>query len=180
GHSVAFATQKASLTILVLTGFVGTGLFLRAPWEASVHSIMLHDLQWDGILALTQRFHRNDTIVLTGFFTTGSFRHASYYLPDYLLYCIGADPEAGVYGWVFRTQHRAPSYNLSHIELHDTIPLPSEVRYVLVLDRAVAAASDISMAEIPLTAESSAYLLDLGNSHASHTLVFQDHRLRLR
>jgi hypothetical protein len=180
GRPVGFGTQKASLAILALVGFVGTALFLRAPWEASAHSIMLHDMRWERILALTERFHPNDTIVLTGFSTTGSFRHASYYLPEYLLYCIGVDDEVGVYGWVFRTQHKAPSYDLSHIELHDTIPLPPNVQYVLVLDRAIAAASDTSMAEIPVAPGNSAYVLDLGNSQAPHTLVFQDHRLRLR
>jgi hypothetical protein len=180
GRVVGFGAHKASLTILALAAFVSTSLFLCAPWEASAHSITLHDMRWQRIIALTERYQPSDTIVLTGFFTTGSFRHASYYMPEYLTYCVGADEEVGVYGWVFRTQHRAPSYNLSHVELHDTIPLPSDVQYVLVLDRAIAAASDISTEEIPLTPESSAYVMDLGNTHASHTLVFQDHRLRLR
>jgi len=178
-HPAKFDTGKASLTILAVAGVVGAALFLSAPWEASVHSITLQDLRWQKILALTDRFHPDDTIVLTGFFTTGSFRHASYYLPDHLTYCVGADEEVGVYGWVFKTQHRAPSYNLSHVELHDAIPLPSTVQYVLVLDRDIAAASDIYVEEILLTADSSAYVLDLGSSQASRMLVFQDHRLRL-
>jgi hypothetical protein len=140
---------------------------------------MLQDLRWERILALTDRFQPDDTIVLTEFFASGSFRHASYYLPEYVTYCVGADEEVGVYGWVFKTQHRAPCYNLSHIELHDAIPLPLGVQYVLVLDRAIAAAADISVEEIPLTAHRSAYVLDLGSSQAPHTLLFQDHRLRL-
>jgi len=174
-----FGTAKASLAVLALASVVGMALFLWAPWEASVHSIILQDLRWQRILTLADRFQPDDTIVLTGFFTSGSFRHASYYLPEHVTYCVGADEEVGVYGWVFKTQHRAPSYNLSHIELHDTIPLPSDVHYVLILDRAIAAASDISMEEIPLSAGSSAYVLDLGSTQAPHMLVFQDHRLRL-
>jgi len=180
GRSVQFRTQRALVTTLAVVGALNLALFLHAPWEASAHSIALHDMQWQSILALRDDFRSDSTIVLTGFFSTGSFRHASYYLPEYLVYSVGADDEVGVYGWVFRTRYKEPSYNLSHIELHETIELSSGIRHVLILDQTIAAASDMRLTEIPLAPGSSAYVLDLGTTHAADRLIFEDHQLKLR
>ena len=180
GRLIEFRTQTASLIILAVAGILNLALFLWAPWEASAHSITLNDVRWQRILSLKDEFPSDSTVVLTGFFTTGSFRHASYYLPEYLVYCIGADDEVGVYGWAFRTRYREPSYNLDHIELHETIELSPETHHVLILDQAIAKASDIPLTQMPLGLGGSAYVLDLGDVHAPHRLVFEDHRLKLR
>jgi hypothetical protein len=180
GRTVGFSTQRGILTMLTIVGIVNTALFLWAPWEPSARSIAIHDREWQAILSLKDDFPAENSIVLTEFFATGSFRHASYYLPRYMVYCLGADRDVGVYGWLFRTRDRQPSYNLSHIELHERIELPSRIRYVLILDRSVADACDMPLREIALTPGSSAYVLSLGGSASADSLVIQDHRLRLK
>jgi hypothetical protein len=180
GRLIEFRTQTASLAILAVVGIVNLALFLWAPWEASVHSITLNDVRWQRILSLKDEFPPDSTVVLTEFFASGSFRHASYYLPEYLVYCVGADDEVGVYGWVFRAHHREPSYNLDHIELHETIELSPETRHILILDQVVAAASDIPLTEIPLVPGDSAYAINLGSAGTTTRLIFEDYRLKSR
>jgi hypothetical protein len=180
GSLIEFGTGKASLLILAFAAIVNIALFLYAPWEASAHSIAVRDIEWQSILDLREDFPPDNTIVLTEFFTSGSFRHASYYLPEYLVYCVGADDEVGVYGWLFRTQNRVPSYNLSRIEVHETIVLPADVLHILILDDSIAAASDIPLVEIPVTSESVAYVINLNSANSTTKLVFEDYRLELR
>lgn len=92
------------------------------------------DRHWSVLTETVGSFDPQTTAVLALPTGRGSFRHLGYYLPEHRVYGVGFSLDES-FGYLFRARHREPSYDVRSLEAADPLlPLPGEVRRVLVVD----------------------------------------------
>jgi len=97
------------------------------------------DGYWRTLIEFTETHDPDRTAVLTAADPAGSFRHLTYYLPDYLVYGLGWDLQHR-FGHLFTAYGRASDY--SPRSLHssgDAVTLPEEVTTLVIPDRSIQA-----------------------------------------
>ncbi|TVP45618.1 MAG: hypothetical protein EA350_08725 [Gemmatimonadales bacterium] len=155
GSGTAFL--GAPLVVRSLTQSVGTGIegSEGAPRARPLHRITPHltgvgvgsnvrqfdvrgsDAHWRALIGFVQRHDPGEVVVLAAPNSAGSFRHLTYYLPDYRVYALGWDLEGG-FGHLFTAQGRGSDYSVQGLrrasrQLH----LPPGVRWLVVPDAEV-------------------------------------------
>ncbi len=112
----------------------------RESWFARhsrQYDLPVSDSHWSSMVDLVQRFDPEHTVILTtvgGPRASGSFRHASYLLPEYQVYGLGVDT-TGTFGTLFAARNGQSDYSVDG--LHNARPwlrIDREARWVIIPD----------------------------------------------
>lgn len=127
---IAYATVTRSR--LALPPSVETPrLFHRGIQQVSLPR---SDAHWEGIIGWVQGLDPATTAVLAEPRDGGSFRHLSYYVPDYLVYGIGADRN-GAFGHLFTGADRDIDYSVAALNrASPELRLPAYVETIAIPD----------------------------------------------
>lgn len=112
---------------------------------AAVHvrqySVADNDAHWDTLVTFLGGFDPDTTVVLTepgGPRAGGSFRHLSYYLPEFQVYAASRD-RGDQFGHLYSSHEREDTYDISRLsDAADVLPLPPGVYRAVIPDRAIA------------------------------------------
>lgn len=97
-------------------------------------SLPRNDAHWEAMLTWVESFDSDDVVVLAEPRDGGSFRHLSFYLPDYLVYGLGTD-KRGTFGHLFTSSENVTDYSVERLEAaRSVLDFPDEVETLLVLD----------------------------------------------
>jgi hypothetical protein len=97
-------------------------------------SLPRNDAHWESMLAWVETFDSEHTAVLSEPRDGGSFRHLSFYLPDYLVYGLGNDKK-GKFGHLFTSVENSSDYSIERLRsAQTTLEFPDDVEVVLVPD----------------------------------------------
>lgn len=97
-------------------------------------SLPRNDAHWESLLAWVGTFDSEEVAVLAEPRDGGSFRHLSFYLPDFMVYGLGTD-KSGTFGHLFTSVDGTTDYNVEKLdESNNTLDFPSNVRTVLIPD----------------------------------------------
>lgn len=97
-------------------------------------SLPRNDAHWETLLAWVDTFDSEDVVVLAEPRDGGSFRHLSFYLPEFLVYGLGTD-KSGTFGHLFTSAENRTDYSVERLEEAKSIlEFPDDVGTVLVLD----------------------------------------------
>ncbi len=130
GISLQRSLLAASVTLFAIASTAG---FLRLPHETYSHyqsenstsesdavrhlrqyDIETSDTHWRSLAEVVRHYDPETTVLLTtigGPRVSGSFRHASYLLPEYRVYGLGNDTD-GSFGYLFTAQHGRSDYSV--------------------------------------------------------------------
>lgn len=106
------------------------------------YDLPVSDSHWSSMVDLVQRFDPEHTVILTtvgGPRSSGSFRHASYLLPEYQVYGLGVDT-SGTFGTLFVAQNGESDYSVEG--LHNARPwlrIDRDARWVIIPDAEILA-----------------------------------------
>lgn len=125
------------VTVIALFALVNTVGFVSLPHQAysrsrpagtelessTARSLLQYDISasdehWRSLAELVRRYDPDTTVVLTtigGPRLSGSFRHASYLLPEYRVYGLGDDIN-GSFGYLFRAQNGHSNYSVEGLQ----------------------------------------------------------------
>ena len=97
-------------------------------------SLPRNDAHWEALLSWVETFDSDEVVVLAEPRDGGSFRHLSFYLPDYLVYGLGADT-SGTFGHLFTSAENGTDYSVESLdEASSSLDFPENVVTVLVPD----------------------------------------------
>ena len=97
-------------------------------------SLPRNDAHWETLLTWVETFDTDEVVVLAEPRDGGSFRHLSFYLPDFLVYGLGTDKQE-TFGHLFTSAGNRTDYSVERLER--AVPLlefPSGIDKILVLD----------------------------------------------
>jgi hypothetical protein len=102
----------------------------------------LSDRHWREVTSFISEYDAGSTAILaaiSGPKFDSSYRHVSYYLPDYTVYGVGL--EWGVrMGHLYTALHRLDDYSISRSDTaRDVLPLPANVEHIVIADSKVMA-----------------------------------------
>lgn len=101
------------------------------------YDLPVSDSHWSSLVELAHRYDPEHTVILTtvgGPRASGSFRHASYLLPEYQVYGLGVDT-SGTFGTLFVAQDGHSNYSVDG--LHNARPwlrIDRDARWVIIPD----------------------------------------------
>jgi hypothetical protein len=105
--------------------------------RARQYNLHLNDIHWHSIVELVRDADPYQTAVLTAPNWEGSFRHLTYYLPEYRVYGIGNDLH-GSYGLLFTAYQGTSDYAIKGLErARPELPLPPQVTTLIIPDQEV-------------------------------------------
>jgi hypothetical protein len=105
--------------------------------HARQYDLPTSDSHWSSLVDLAHRFDPDHTVILTtvgGPRASGSFRHASYLLPEYRVYGLGTDM-SGTFGTLFVAEDGQSNYSVEG--LHNARPwlrIDRDARWVIIPD----------------------------------------------
>jgi hypothetical protein len=147
----AIVTSSVAVVALVsATGFLvmpGAAYSWMQPGEnerdtrTSLHlrqyDIKTSDAHWASLVTLARNYPPDNTVILTtvgGPRVSGSFRHASYLLPEYRVYGLGTDL-SGEFGYLFLAHQNRSDYSVNGLEqARPWLPLASGARWIIIPD----------------------------------------------
>ncbi|MFW5906145.1 MAG: hypothetical protein ACOCTJ_01080, partial [Desulfobia sp.] len=96
-----------------------------------------NDAHWSQLIDFVEDYHPDSTAVLALPEGSGSFRHLSYYLPDYRIYGVGEDKNDD-FGHLFTAHNGTSDYSVEGLEkAESTLKLPENTTNLIIPDRAV-------------------------------------------
>ena len=96
-----------------------------------------NDEHWSQLIDFVDDFHPDSTAVLALPEGSGSFRHLSYYLPDYRIYGVGEDQNDN-FGHLCTAHNGTSNYSVEGLKSADTVlKLPENTTYLVIPDREV-------------------------------------------
>ncbi len=96
-----------------------------------------NDAYWSGLIDLIKQFDPQTTAVLSVPDVLGSFRHLTYYLPEYRIYGVGEDLEEN-FGYLFKAHNGSSNYSVQGLENADRVlRLPEEIQLLVIPDREI-------------------------------------------
>lgn len=105
-------------------------------FERGIQQVSLprSDAHWEGIIAWAQGLDPDSTAVLAEPRDGGSFRHLSYYLPDYLVYGVGSD-RGGTSGHLFTGSDHEIDYSVAALQVASAqLRIPQGVETLAIPD----------------------------------------------
>lgn len=91
---------------------------VASPWlfERGIRqaSLARSDAYWDALIGAVETFDPDRTAILAEPRDGGSFRHAAFYLPDYVVYGVGDDRDGGL-GHLFTGERRQTDYSVERL-----------------------------------------------------------------
>jgi hypothetical protein len=172
-HAAAYVRQLApalslSTATLAITGLfaisnlVGLVAFPMATNQALGESVKMdlrqfdlpaNDRHWEDITSTIRNYPPDSTVVLTtigGPRTSGSFRHLTYLMPDYLVYGLGRNLENGAFGPLFVARDGESNYEIAGMNEQATrLDLPPETRYLVIPDAEIAGRLELALEDRP-------------------------------
>jgi hypothetical protein len=135
GVSFTLASALAS-TIFFLVAPLNPA---AAPHGLTLSTVREDDRYWRAVVGDVLLFPSGSTAVLTGTGAAESFRHATYYLPEYHVAAIGPD-RAGELGVAFQGYEGAHDYDrfMAGDPAAPALALPTGTRRLIILDASVA------------------------------------------
>lgn len=95
------------------------------------------DKYWSELIAFATSYNPETTVILTAADPGGSFRHLTYYLPEYRVYGLGWDLQHE-FGHLFTAHHGTSDYSPRRLLGSDAaLTLPSEVDTVIIADGSI-------------------------------------------
>ncbi|MFP4284970.1 MAG: hypothetical protein ACLFQG_05400 [Desulfovermiculus sp.] len=96
-----------------------------------------NDKHWKQIIESIEEFEPDSTAILALPDGSGSFRHLSYYLPDYRIYGVGKGFNQD-FGHLFTAHNGSSNYSVQGLEnVRDVLVLPKEMDYLIIPDRKI-------------------------------------------
>lgn len=100
-------------------------------------NIEKNDQHWNQLITFVDQFHPTTTAVLATPHGWGSFRHVTYYLPEYSVYGLGKDFDKD-FGHLFTAQNRTSDYSVHGLENAENIlDLPDNVTHLVIPDKEI-------------------------------------------
>lgn len=97
-------------------------------------SLPRNDAHWESMLNWVETFDSSRVAILAEPRDGGSFRHLSFYLPEFLVYGLG-DDKGGTFGHLFTSVENSSDYSVERLNsARTTLELPADVEMVLVPD----------------------------------------------
>ncbi len=97
-----------------------------------------NDAHWNQLIDVIEAFPPGKTAVLAISHTWGSFRHLTYYLPEYRIYGLGEDLKDEVFGHLFVARDGTSDYSIDGMEkAKSVLDLPEDIRYLLIPDKEI-------------------------------------------
>ncbi len=105
------------------------------------YSVADNDAHWNTLVTFVDDFDPDTTVVLTepgGPRASGSFRHLSYYVPDFRVYAASHD-HGDRFGHLYSSHEREDTYDINRLsDAADVLALPPGVYRAVIPDRAIA------------------------------------------
>jgi hypothetical protein len=102
---------------------------------ARQYNVRLNDTHWSNLIEFVKEYDPETTVVLAAPEVAGTFRHLSYYLPDYRVYGLREDLN-GSFGHLFTAFGGTSDYAVEGLEdARERLDLPVEVRWLVIADR---------------------------------------------
>lgn len=99
--------------------------------------VSLNDAHWRSVQESVREYDPETTVLFALPHSAGSFRHLSYYLPEFEVYGIGHD-RSGRFGHLFTVQEMSADYTVGGLQSAERgLTLPASVERVLVLDQSI-------------------------------------------
>ncbi|MFP4169345.1 MAG: hypothetical protein ACLFSY_10960 [Desulfonatronovibrionaceae bacterium] len=96
-----------------------------------------NDAYWKGLIRLIERFDPDTTAVLAEPTGSGSFRHLTYYLPEFRIYGVGKDIEKD-FGYLFKAHNSSSDYTVQGLEEADrSLRLPEGITRIIIPDKGI-------------------------------------------
>ncbi|MFO7877026.1 MAG: hypothetical protein R6U55_10650 [Desulfovermiculus sp.] len=96
-----------------------------------------NDEHWKQIIDCIEEFEPDSTAILALPDGSGSFRHLSYYLPDYQIYGVGKGLNQD-FGHLFTASNGSSNYSVQGLEnVRDVLVLPENMDYLVIPDREI-------------------------------------------
>lgn len=103
--------------------------------QARQYDVEQNDKYWDQLIHILEEYDPSTTAVLAVPDGAGSFRHLTYYLPDYRVYALGKDLDEN-FGHLFTAEEGTSDYNVQGLdEASDHLELPESITRLVVPDR---------------------------------------------
>lgn len=97
-------------------------------------SLPRNDAHWESVLEWVERHPSEESAVLAEPRDGGSFRHLSFYLPDYLVFGLGTD-KTGTFGHLFTTAEGESDYSVERLgEARTSLTFPDGIDTLLIPD----------------------------------------------
>lgn len=110
------------------------------------YHLKLNDMHWNQLIDLVRHYDPNTTAILAVPDGAGSFRHLTYYLPEYRIYGLGKDLEAS-FGHMFTAYEGTSDYSVEGLQTASkALVLPHGVSRLVIPDKSIA-----TMFEAPAT-----------------------------
>jgi len=129
--SDASSRERGWVATALETGGVGTN-----PRQFDVRR---SDRYWRDLIEFASQYDPEQTVILSAADPSGSFRHLTFYLPEYRVYGLGWDLQRS-FGHLFTAYGGASDYSpRSLFASQPTLSLPSDVTTLIIPDRSVQA-----------------------------------------
>jgi hypothetical protein len=140
--AVAAAVVLNALLVLGLPAILYRDLSPDSELAIQLRQLVpsLSDDHWEEVIGFISEYDPQSTAILSsisGPKFDSSYRHTSYYLPEYRVYGVG--PEWGVrLGYLYTARYRQDDYSISRPSIaRSLLALPSEVRHLVIADSRV-------------------------------------------
>jgi hypothetical protein len=105
--------------------------------QARQYDVERNDQYWDELIHLLEEYDPSTTAVLAVPDGAGSFRHFTYYLPEYRVYALGRDLDEN-FGHLFTAHDGTSDYNVEGLDkTSEQLELPDGVTRLVVPDRGI-------------------------------------------
>jgi hypothetical protein len=168
GVSFTLASTLASSILFLAAPLNPTA----APRGLTLSTVRENDTYWRAVVGEVRLFPDDSTVVLTGTGAAESFRHATYYLPEYHVAAIGPD-RTGDLGVAFQGYEGAHDYDrfMAGDPAARTLALPAGTHRLVILDASVARLfPPADLRTVQLTPHRAFWLVAPGG--ALHTVAF--------
>lgn len=129
----------------------------RTSLHMRQYDLATSDTHWASFEYLVRHYRPENTVILTtvgGPRVSGSFRHASYLLPEYRVYGLGNDPD-GVFGYLFMAQHMRSDYSVEALyDVRPWLAIDADARWVIIPDQEILAWIDPAIERRVVTLDS--------------------------
>jgi hypothetical protein len=133
----AASAEGATLVDNLAISASGTGQQGLTQARARQYDLRRNDAHWREIVGFTHRYDPKTSAVLAVPDGAGSYRHLSYYLPDYQVYGFGQDRH-GKFGHLMTAQGRKEAYTIDRLEKSaEILPIPPEVTRLIIPDAGI-------------------------------------------
>ncbi len=103
--------------------------------QARQYDVERNDQYWDQLIHILEEYDPSTTAVLAVPDGAGSFRHLTYYLPEYRVYALGKDLDEN-FGHLFTAEEGTSDYNVEGLdEASDQLELPEQITRLVVPDQ---------------------------------------------